>query len=229
MNRWSKSGFEVTVLSGRSGLSTALLFQFQSRLLVVDAGDGTSRDLFDLGLDPSNLAAIALTHDHPDHATGLTGLLWWCRLGWRRAPVRIFRPGAAPLAAGLAGLFRQVFGPGDRFDIVEEAWREGARHDLSPFAVVPFPVKHLVSASHPERGLMEAYGFEVFAGDRRVVVSGDTGPCPTLAEKVRGADLALIEATFPGDDPAPRDTHLNWSQASRLGALAQDWLPYHTG
>lgn len=228
LNRWSKSGLEVTVLSGLSGISIALLIQYQKKYLVIDAGDGVSRDLHQKGLDPSDLVALALTHDHGDHTAGLTGLLWWSRLGWRRAPLRVFRPSRAPLAAGQVSLFKQVFGPPDRFEIIEQEWREGVRHDLSPFTVVPFAARHLLSGSNPQRGLMESYGFQVLAGSMRIVVSGDTGPTPELSAAVEGADLALIEATFPGDQLPPPDTHLTWNQAKEIGERALDWRPYHT-
>jgi ribonuclease BN (tRNA processing enzyme) len=70
-------------------------------------------------------------------------------------------------------------------------------------------------------------GFEVTVGGRRLVVSGDTGPCAALDRAVRGADLALIEATFSRAVSRRPDSHLSVAQARRIGRRARDYRLYH--
>ena len=57
-------------------------------------------------------------------------------------------------------------------------------------------------------------GFSV--GDKCVVFSGDTGPCASIVEVSKGADLLVIECSFP-KDLGPRHC-----TASDVGEIADD-------
>ena len=58
---------------------------------------------------------------------------------------------------------------------------------------------------------------------RRVVISGDTRPCPSMIEAAAGADLLVHEATFLQDEAArARQTgHSTALQAAKIGSDAQ--------
>lgn len=230
MRSWKKNGVEVRLLGGRAGLSTGLLFRVGEQALLVDCGDGMARELDRLGLPAGQLSAVLLTHDHWDHAAGLPGLLWWLRSSYRSEPLPLVRPPQAHLTDGIVRLFRRVFDGRTRFTIQLRQLTEGKQLSCPPFAVEAFPVRHRRSSSDPLGMLMEAVGLVVKVHDMKLVVSGDTGPCPRLEEELAGADLALIEATYPVSmkNPPP-DTHLRKDQAEELGKKARACLLYHQG
>ncbi|MBP7146295.1 MAG: ribonuclease Z [Acidobacteria bacterium] len=217
----------MALLSSRGGISTSVLLRSADAALLVDAGDGAGRDLSDAGIDPASIAAVLLTHDHWDHVAGLPGLLWWMRLRGRREPLEVLRPAGAATAIALCGLFRSTFGERAKFAVVEREIAAGVPVELGGFRAAAFAVRHSPSTSAPAGALMEAYGFTLEADGVKVVVSGDTGPCEALGREVAGADLALLEASAPGSQDVPPDTHMNEAQARAYGRLAREWMPYH--
>ena len=60
-----------STVAGRN--SSAIHVEHQGTRLLLDVGDGVVRRLFDLGLSP-HVDAIAITHEHVDHAGGLAAL-----------------------------------------------------------------------------------------------------------------------------------------------------------
>jgi ribonuclease BN (tRNA processing enzyme) len=225
--RWQRGDLEVTVLSSHGGVSIAVLLRQADRFLLVDAGDGASRDLASRRVPVDALEGIVVTHDHGDHAAGLPALLWWLRLGRRAAPLPVLLPADSPLARGGVALFLDALGERARVSVDSRTLAADRVERLGPFTVTPFPVPHRRSHSDPPGLLMEAYGLTVEAGGARVVVSGDTGPSTRLEREVTGADLALLEAAA-GERPEPlADTHLNRSEAERIGHLAREFRLYH--
>jgi ribonuclease Z len=225
--RWQRGDLEVTVLSAHGGVSIAVLLRQDDRFLLIDAGDGASRELASRRVPAEGLEGIVVTHDHGDHAAGIPALLWWLRLGRRTAPLSVLLPADAPLARGGVALFLGALG--ERAHVAVQARTLVAEQveRLGPFAVTPFPVRHRRSRSDPPGLLMEAYGLRIDAAGARVVVSGDTGPSVRLEREAAGADLALLEAAAGGRaEPLP-DTHLNRAEAERIGRLARAYLLYH--
>jgi ribonuclease BN (tRNA processing enzyme) len=87
---------------------------------------------------------------------------------------------------------------------------DGASVEVGPFRVEAREVVHPVTA----------YALRVTAGDRTLVYSGDTGPCPALDELAGGADLLLAEASFRSGDDNPPDLHLTGADCGRTASVA---------
>jgi ribonuclease Z len=225
--RWQRGDLEVTVLSAHGGVSIAVLLRLAGRYLLVDAGDGSARDLAQLPVPVAALEGIVVTHDHGDHAAGLPGLLWWLRLGGRSAPLPVLLPRDAPLARGGIALFFDALGSRARLAVDVRTAEPERVERFGPFAVTPFPAHHRRSQSDPPGLLMEAYGLRIEAEGARIVVSGDTGCSARLEREAEGADLALLEAGAGERTEAPADTHLTRAEAERIGRLAREFRLYH--
>lgn len=65
-----------------------------------------------------------------------------------------------------------------------------------------------------------AFGFAFEAGGRRLVLSGDTRPCPALAQTAKGADL-LVHEVFVHREMVPSD-------GLRTAATIENVAGYHT-
>jgi ribonuclease Z len=172
-------------------------------LVVVDTGRGCVDRLLEAGYGAQGgralkmpLAAIALTHLHSDHLTGLPDLLWagWVMRWWERPPVLIGPPGTADMLSHLVAAFsydiavRKAGEAGQIEELVpevvevEEGWaREGDGWRLSGFRVKHEPVD-------------QAFGFRMDCDGRSIVVSGDTRYSENLIGHSQGADILVHEA-----------------------------------
>ena len=50
--------------------NTSLLLRRDENLILVDCPGSVTRKIKSLGLDPRNLCALHITHEHPDHKSG---------------------------------------------------------------------------------------------------------------------------------------------------------------
>ncbi|NQT25411.1 MBL fold metallo-hydrolase [candidate division KSB1 bacterium] len=88
----------ITLAGTSSGMAvanrapSALFVEINQDAFLIDAGDGTARQLVRLGLDYKRIRAIIITHTHADHAAGLIGMLQLMHLSGREEPVQIFVP-----------------------------------------------------------------------------------------------------------------------------------------
>lgn len=180
---------------------------------------GTFRLLLDLGsgaLGPlqthvalEDVDAVALSHLHADHCLDLCGFY----------VVRKYRP-AGPLPA------LPVYGPDGAADRIERAYDieddAGMKAEFDfraypdePFTLGPFEVSaHLVD--HP----VAAYGLRVSLGGRSLAYTGDTGPCRSIVDLAKGADVLLAEASFLEGHANPSGVHLTGRQAAELATDA---------
>jgi len=90
--------FIVTFLGTGSGVPTpfrglsSVAVQREGELIVFDCGEGTQLQYRRAGLGMAPLVAIAISHMHGDHVTGLPGLLMSRTLAGREEPLAIYGP-----------------------------------------------------------------------------------------------------------------------------------------
>ncbi|GAB4480605.1 MAG: MBL fold metallo-hydrolase [Anaerolineae bacterium] len=174
--------------------------------------DCTGRALVSLGkagVGVEDLTDVILTHFHPDHVSGMPGLLMSAWLMGRKNPLRVY---------GLHHCLQRVedlmmafhwedwtgFFPVAFHHIPEQ--EDIPVLDNNDFRITGSPVRHYVPTMGL-RVLVKKTGY-VFA------YSSDTVPCPETVRLARGADLLIHEAT--GDEP------LGHSSAEQAGAIAQE-------
>jgi ribonuclease Z len=141
-----------------------------------------------------NLGAIALTHLHSDHVTGILDVLWagWIQRRWQKAPPVYGPPGTKHfidhLLEAMAYDIRVRIGPVLTPDAltpevveIEEGWRtENSDWQLSVFRVEHMPVD-------------QAFGFRIDQDASSVVISGDTKASDNLSKHAAGASLLVHE------------------------------------
>ncbi len=197
------------------GACAGHLVRTEATALLLDCGFGVAGRLRS-HLEPWELAAIVISHLHPDHYMDLIPL----RYGLKYHP----RPSRAPLPLWLPpGGIERLRDVGqavdgnpaffdDEFDLHE--YRAGDRLTLGEVELALSRVQHYIP-SHAMR--LSAQG-------RLLVYSADVAPCQELVEAARGADLFLCEASLfsPAEDEADpsRRGHLTAAEAGEIARAA---------
>lgn len=183
----------------RSGPAVAVVRGGQSYL--VDAGAGVVRraalaaQSVGDALAPPQLKTVFLTHLHSDHTAGLADLMLMPWVLERAEPLRIVGPpGTKQMVDHLLAAYAED--RAIRLDGGEPSNRTGwqvAVTEVSGGEVyrdAQVTVRAL-RVPHGEWKTALAYRFE--ASDRRVVISGDTGPSEALADFCNGCELLVHE------------------------------------
>ncbi|MGZ4676947.1 MAG: MBL fold metallo-hydrolase [Acidimicrobiia bacterium] len=183
------------------GACSGYLLRDGDTTIWLDCGNGSFVNL-QRHLDPADLTAVVITHEHPDHCVDIYGLHVMLRYGIERGHVPVFAPGGA--ADRLGALVEW----GDTFDW--NAIDDGARTTIGSVAL------DFARTDHPP----PTFGVHATSADgRRFVYSADTGPLWSVEAFGAGADLVLSEATYRHDDRrAP--LHLSGRQAGEAARAA---------
>ena len=181
----------------RMGASLAVVHDDEAAL--VDCGPGVVRRLNEAEgatreLEPACVRTCLLTHLHSDHTAGLPDLYLSPVVLGRTAPLLLYGPpGTNKLASYVESAYQA--------DATERS------HGLEPSSGVGYRIESReteggyvgtfagmeVTALPAEHGEWPAYGYRFEAGDRALVVSGDTAPYKGIEEAYAGADLLVHE------------------------------------
>ncbi len=198
--------------SARRGASGHLLSIGEDRL-IFDTGPGTLDRLLRAGADPHTVSHLFYSHNHLDHTGELAAWLFAGRIPQvgRRAPLTIAgSPGFMDMLGTLHDAYGHWIEP-ETYHLDRVTMDAAARSMLNGkrWSVQAFPVDHIASS----------IGYRVTLDTGKTFVyTGDTGPCESLVELCRDADLLLIEASTP--DGAGLPGHLTPSQAGEAAARA---------
>jgi len=189
--------------------TTMLAVEEAGRVLLVDCGGDAVQRMFAVGLDPADLHAVVLTHEHPDHIGGFPLLLEKLWLLGRRHALPVYGP--APTLAVARALF-DCYSTAGWEGVPERRWHAVPMEpDAEVFAddafrVTASPVDHPV----PTIGLrVEGASGSVLA------YSCDTAKTERVQELARDADLLVHEAT--GSQPG---VHASAEEAAETAAEA---------
>jgi ribonuclease BN (tRNA processing enzyme) len=188
-------------------------------LLEADDADGrTWRVLLDLGsgalgalhkyADPLAVDAVLLSHLHADHCLDLSGYYVMRKYHPTGPQPRIPVWGPVGTADRMARAYDLPTDPGMTNEFDFRQWDGPVQ--LGPFSIEAIPVAHPVPA----------FALRVSAGDVTIAYSGDTGPCPTLDDVARDADVFLAEASFISSADNPPDLHLTGTDGGEVAARA---------
>lgn len=203
-------GLSLTVLgcsgsySGAGVACTGYLVESDTTRVWLDAGPGTLANL-QRRCDLTEVDAVVVTHEHPDHWLDLTMAYIACRYFLNRPPMPVYgTAGTLALAQALAGtsdlaptFHWRTISDGHSATIGDQQWR---------FARTDHPVETLAP--------------RVDSGGRSFAFSADTGDGWSFASLGEGIDLGLCEATFLHRELVPPSPHLSARQAGAMSADA---------
>lgn len=171
--------------------------------LLIDAGEGASRTIGELGLPIERISGIFITHWHSDHFGGLGQVLNQSWNADRRHEVPVHGPaGIVRVMDGLERVYRDDI----RYRSIGAVESNDPSYALgTPVEVVIPPSGSdtialdrngvVVRAFRVDHGHVEpAFGYRIEYNGRSVVFSGDTVASPLVAEAARDCDLLIHEA-----------------------------------
>jgi ribonuclease Z len=199
----------------------AILVERGPTRVVLDTGGGLGvvRRLRAAEVEPRTVGHVFLSHRHLDHVGGLEPLLLSISLParYRDAPMPAVRVYALPASAtAIRAALAAADASGERWLGDHLTW-------VTPAVGAPVPVAEgvwikLIEVDHlPPGG--GAAGCVLTLDGLRVAYSGDTRPCPALADAARGADLLVHEVA--GLDARAEIVHrVGHSTAAEAGRIA---------
>jgi ribonuclease BN (tRNA processing enzyme) len=228
---WTGDGLGVTVLYSAAGIGTTVLVSSDDGDLLVDVGDGAIRDLWSIAYDYSRLIGIVITHGHFDHIGGIHALLGYLRMIGRVQPLPMAIPRGCDEVIQVVAAFESIYKETTPFEIRMHQLDAGQRMSIGDFDILAHAVSH--RGSTKIGGLeaqVAAHGYRITYRNQEIAITGDTGYSDFLLDLTRGADIALVEATFDSEDVSPEMAelvHLTPAAVAKVGAAAKQYIPYH--
>lgn len=184
--------------------------QAGGRSLIFDLGSGSVRELWRRGIDIRRADMLAISHFHPDHTADLVPFLFALRnprFGHGGKLAIVGPAGMKNYMEALEGVYGHWIKP-EGLDL--------AVHEL-PRGSLAFPGWAMKTG--PTGHTPESIAFRVESASGRVFVYGGDSPySEDLVAISAGADLLLLECSFP--EGKPERGHLTPSEAGRVAAAA---------
>lgn len=206
---------EAIVLGSGTGIPSlrrgapGLAIVLGSQLFLFDGGSGSLVQLLRAGLRYQQVEALFFSHLHPDHTAELVPFLFATKYGFvRERELRLYGPrGFHAFYQSLLPIYGRWILAGSYALLPAEI--ERSEVTLTAGRVLSQPVFHTV----------EAVGYRVEDESGKVLAySGDTDYCPAMVELARGADLAILECSFPNERKVAG--HLTPALAGRIAEEA---------
>ena len=174
--------------------------------LLLDGGAPLLPHMHRCGVDPGAIDVVFLTHFHGDHTLGLPPFVLH-RIFVDQRPITFVGPDG--IEKRLESLFEVSWG---------QDWELAMRHRFNVTYKTAKPSGTVAGYKYEsiklDHGTSGSNGYRIRIDDRILAYSGDTEPTAPLDELVDGADIAIVEATGPGDV----FSHMSWEAAAELKA-----------
>jgi ribonuclease BN (tRNA processing enzyme) len=157
-----------------------------------------------VGVDAGEIEVVFLTHFHGDHTLGLPPFVLY-RIFVDQRPITFVGP--AGIEERLEALWEVSWGVDwkpvmqPRFNVTYETAQPSG--EAAGYKYETIKLDHGTSGSN---------GYRIWVNGQILAYSGDTEPTAPLDALVEGADIAIVEATGPGDV----FSHMSWESAQDL-------------
>ena len=185
--------------TGPGGAGSGYLVSSGGTHVVLDLGPGTFANL-QLHLDPALVAAVVVTHRHPDHWTDLYSLANHARFALGRESVPVYAPEELGAWTGLS-----------RSPALD--WRPVSDGDSAQLGA-------LAMSFHRTDHDVETLAVRVDGAGRVLGYSADTGTRWSLTELGTDLDLALCEASYTAEHEGTPG-HMSGRQAGEQAVRAR--------
>jgi ribonuclease BN (tRNA processing enzyme) len=240
---WTGKFMRLDTIYSVAGVSTSMFLTTPDGTFIVDIGDGALRDMLevartifgeisnvgesDIGPISEWLRGVFITHPHYDHYSGLMALLYFLNTVGRKEPLPIFYPEGSDPIESLTDHYTEHLFEDSQFDPDLFPLKYNDRIRIDNTEVVSLSSVHRHSRPGKVGGPVKACHYQFTYGGEKVVFSGDTGDISNLEKICRGADLAVVEATYPEGNEISDGVHLTVEQARKATSGAMDVLLIH--
>ncbi len=187
--------------------NTHMVLVGEKSMVLIDGPGSPFIRLRHAGLDATNLTDIIITHFHPDHVSGIPGLLMGLGLSKHEAKMNIYaNTHCMNFTQQLLNNFEWNtwhFFPVDFYTVPDDALHLVLEND--EFRIFSSPVKHFI----PTMGLR----IEFKETGKVLAYSCDTAPIPSLMGLARDADVFIHEAA---------GASIGHSSAEQAGEIAKE-------
>lgn len=208
---------KITILGSGCGVpnlkrnSPGILVESKNLKLLLDCGPGIIRQLLHLNLDYRHIDKILFTHLHTDHIADIGPLLFASKyeLNPRKKDLELIGPkGLKRFYKNLLRLYDNVLLPKMYKVIIRE--KVNSRFKLGDYSITTLKLKHT----------QEAIGYRLMDASGKILVySGDTDYCQNLVKLSKGADLLILECSFPDNLKIPG--HLTPTLSAKIASIAK--------
>ncbi len=180
-------------------------------LFLLDFGPRTLMNLIKSGTDRHRITHILFSHFHADHFADFIPFFFdaiiYCKYqGGTRPPLTLIGPrGTKKLMAAMMSNFPSFNRAPFRVTLREASDRA---FRLGHTRILPGTVTHAPR--------LHCLGYRIEYDGRAVAYSGDSVKCESLVRLCDGADLAILDCSFPENHPGPAHLH-----AGECGQVAQ--------
>jgi ribonuclease BN (tRNA processing enzyme) len=172
--------------------------------LLLDGGAPLLPHMKRVGVDPGAIDVVFLTHFHGDHTLGLPTFVLH-RVFIDERPLTFVGPEG--IEERLEALWDVSWGP-DWKKVMRPMFKVSYQTAEASGAAAGYKYQ-TVKLDHGSSG---SNGYRIEVDGRLLAYSGDTEPTAPLDKLVEGADVAIVEATGPGDV----FSHMSWENAAEL-------------
>lgn len=189
------------------------LVEHGSTRILVDCGGGICHQLMKVGVPPSKLDHILLTHIHIDHCVEFPSLVFGAYLTGKQDDFHLYGP------PGVADFAESLFNT--TYDFARPMMKKLRNKDITVVTRevekgLVFMNEDIVVDAAPVKHGFPTLGYRFIADGKRLVLSGDTAPCDEIVELATDADLLVIENSFP-EEVGPKAAHCVPSQVAEIG------------